>query len=119
MKKILVVDDEPTLLKIFELESEELGGLEILTATTGDAAMKIISENKIDCVLTDLTMPKMGGLKLLRNIQDLKLDVPCRIVISGLPEEINQSELDSLGISNYFEKPFSIHEVLNFVKSNC
>lgn len=117
MKSILIVDDEPALLTIFELECEDQGGLEVHTASSGSEAMEIIQSREIDFMLTDLTMPTMDGIKLLNLLKDLNIEIPHKIVISGLPKEMNQEQLDLLGVSKYFEKPFSIKELVNYLKS--
>ena len=119
MKTILIVDDEPVLLNILQLELEEQSQLEVYTAVSGAQALQIVLYKKIDIILTDLTMPKMDGLNLLKSINEKKIHVPCKMVISGLPKEMYIKKLDGLGVSKYFEKPYSIQEIINFVNSKC
>lgn len=119
MKKILVVDDEPALLKIFEMECEQEESFQLFTAISGQEALKIINKNKIDIILTDLTMPKMDGIKLLESIKELGIDIPLIMIISGLTLEQNAEKLEKIGISRYFEKPYSIQEVISYIKSKC
>lgn len=117
MKSVLIVDDEAALLSIFELECEEQGGLQVHTASSGSEAIKIIQSRKVDFMLTDLTMPHMDGIELLHLLNELDIQIPHKIVISGLPKEMNQERLDTLGVSKYFEKPFSIKELIGYLKS--
>ena len=119
MKKILIIDDEAALLKIFKMEFEELTDLEVHTALNGTEAIEKIKNINFDVLLTDLTMPKMGGVKFLNYLKEQDMEVECTLVISGLPKELHEEELANLNVAKYFEKPYRIMEIVNFVKSKC
>lgn len=119
MKKVLIVDDEPALLKIFQMEFGDQGELDVKTVTSGSDALDFLSGTTVDIIITDLTMPQMSGVELLSAIRKMAINIPCKIVISGLPIDIHIEELKMLGIQKYFEKPYRISEVVKFVRSNC
>lgn len=119
MKRILIVDDEPALLKIFELEFEDHEELTVHTAQSGSKALILLEEYSFDVIITDLTMPEMDGIQLLSLIRDKKIDISCTIVLSGLPINMHIDKLKELGISKYFEKPYSIDQIINYVDTKC
>ena len=67
-KRILLVDDEPLILKglRFTLEQE---GYEILTAADGEEALKVFFEQPVDLVLLDVMLPKMDGIQVCQRIR--------------------------------------------------
>ena len=116
MKKILIIDDEKALLNIFTMEFDELSEFEVFTAESGEEGIHILKKTSVDVLLTDLTMPKMDGIKLLKYIREQKINIACTIVLSGLPKDLHQKELDSLNVAKYFEKPYKVAEIVKFVK---
>ncbi len=117
-KRILVVDDEADLREIleFNLESE---GYDVLTASSGEEAIEILSspENKVDLILLDIMMGGISGLKTASKIQkDLLLNIP----IIFLTAKITENDLltgFSIGADDYITKPFSLKEVLARIKA--
>lgn len=119
MKQVLIVEDEPTLLKIFKMELEERGKIKVYTAESGTKALEVLESQKIDVILTDLTMPEMDGIKLLETIKENKIEIACKIIISGLPQEMYSKKIESLDVTKYFEKPFSIKDITSYLLANC
>ena len=117
---ILIVDDEEDILEILKSEMEFLG-CEITTATNGRDALEILQKNqgKIDVLFTDMQMPRMNGVDLLKNAKDLFPNL-FKIVISG-GINIDLQSLEGQGLINgYLPKPFFpedieklIQEILN------
>lgn len=108
---ILIVDDNEDLLSaikdLVELVSEE----EILCASEGVSALKVLKENKgIKTLITDINMPNgMGGIELLKNVKELYPEI-LRITMSGYID--NKTELETAGLAqHYLEKPFSIKKL--------
>lgn len=83
-KKILVVDDEPDVVKYLEtfLTKE---GYEVLTASDGYEAQKVVEKNRPDLISLDIQMPKETGVKFYRKLKkdDALKEIPI-IVVSGL-----------------------------------
>jgi len=68
IKTILAVDDEPHMLRLLEISLRQ-AGYKPLTAKDGREALEIIHTQHVDCVVTDLHMPYMSGLQLLKAIR--------------------------------------------------
>jgi signal transduction histidine kinase/CheY-like chemotaxis protein/HPt (histidine-containing phosphotransfer) domain-containing protein len=89
MKRVLLVDDNPTNLMITRLQAESWG-MQVVTAQTAAQALEILQEeNRFDLVLTDMCMPKMDGLDLGDEIRKLKTNADVPLVV-----------LTSLGLRN-------------------
>lgn len=69
MRKILIIDDEPNLLRILE-EKFSKESFEVLRAKDGEQGLKAALKNKPDIILLDLIMPKMDGLTMLRKLRE-------------------------------------------------
>jgi two-component system response regulator YesN len=112
MYRVLLVDDEPMILKGLEpLINWEDYGLEISGfASNGEQAWKIISESRPDILITDIRMPRMDGLGLLRKINDGALNIKT-IVISGHDDFSYVKEALNYGIENYLLKPVNEEEL--------
>jgi len=106
--KVLVVDDFATMRKIVRNILKQIGFEDISEAEDGNAALRVIKNEKVGLVVTDWNMPNMSGLDLLREIrQDPQTsDLPVLMVTAeGLKE--NVMEAVKAGVSNYVVKPFT------------
>ena len=110
MNTILVVDDEPNyLIVLSELLKEE--DFEVLTAQRGEEGLKIVEETDLDLVLTDMRMPGMDGLELLKSIKNYNKDLPV-IMITAFGEVEKAVVAMKAGAYNYLAKPFNNEELL-------
>jgi two-component system, NtrC family, response regulator AtoC len=113
-KQILVVDDEANLRKVL---SAQLGrdGYEVHTAEDGEVALAFLKEHHIDLVITDLRMPKVDGMDLLR--ASLR-DDPARPVVIMTAHGTVDNAVEALktGAFDYITKPFDQSEVRVIVK---
>ena len=108
--KILIVDDNPTILKLLCQSLEKCG--EILTATDGaDALMKTI-DNKPDLIISDYTMPVMDGRALFDKLRARKETQDIPFVFLASQKEIDERLRMVLeGVEDYFVKPFFTREL--------
>ena len=114
MNTILVVDDEPNyLIVLSELLKEE--GFEVMTAESGENGRKIVEENDLDLVITDMRMPGMDGLQLLKAIKEYNKDLPV-IMITAFGEVDKAVVAMKAGAYNYLAKPFNNEELLVNIK---
>ncbi|MDC0746221.1 sigma-54-dependent transcriptional regulator [Polyangium mundeleinium] len=108
-KQILVVDDEANLRRVL---SAQLGrdGYEVHTAEDGEEALAFLKEHHIDLVITDLRMPKVDGMDLLRAAMR---DDPTRPVVMLTAHGTVDNAVEALktGAFDYITKPFDQHEV--------
>ncbi len=114
MNTILVVDDEPNyLIVLSELLKDE--NYEVFTAENGEQALKIIQKSDLDLVITDMQMPVMNGMELLREIKNFNSELPV-IMITAYGEIEKAVAAMQAGALNYLSKPFKNEELLVNVK---
>jgi DNA-binding response OmpR family regulator len=114
MAEILVVDDDPqTQEDIAEMLSKE--GYNLTTVGSGEEALKMIREKDFDVVLTDLMMPGISGMDVLREIKKIKPRTRV-IIITAFATIESAVEAMKMGASDYISKPFKINEVQVTVK---
>jgi EAL domain-containing protein (putative c-di-GMP-specific phosphodiesterase class I)/CheY-like chemotaxis protein len=101
--RLLLVDDEPALLEVW---SEILGdaGWTVETAGNGAAALEILTRSSFDVILTDIDMPGLNGLQLLRAIRSRDLDVPV-VLMTGNPRTETAIQAVEQGALRYLVKP--------------
>src|SRR5512146_1225221 len=113
-RNILVVDDEAQITRV--LRTTLTGhGYSVRTAGDGDEALEVMREWGPDLVVTDLSMPNMGGLELCRRIR-AKSQVPI-IVLSVRGEEKVKVEALDAGADDYVTKPFNMNELMARVRA--
>jgi len=115
VKKILVVDDEPDLLRglIHNLRFE---GYSVDAGEDGNIALKKILENKYDLIILDIMMPGMSGFEVCKNARQQGTTTPI-ILLTAKGEEIDKVLGLELGADDYITKPFSLRELLARVKA--
>jgi len=110
MHTVLVVDDEPNYLVVLsELLIEE--GYEILTAQNGETALHMVRETDLDLVITDMRMPGMDGLALLKAIKEYNPNLPI-IMVTAFGEVEKAVAAMQAGAFNYLSKPFNNDELV-------
>ena len=107
--KILVVDDEELIR--WSLEQNLTGdGYEVLTAASGEEALKIVREEMPDLVFLDLQLPGIGGMEVLQKIKEISTDIIVIIITAlGIVEMVVKAM--KLGAFDYINKPFNLDEV--------
>ncbi len=113
-KKILLVDDEPTMLKGLKYSLEQ-DGYEILTAQDGEEALNVFAENDVDLVLLDVMLPKMDGIQVCQRIRE-QSNVPI-IMLTAKGEDMDKILGLEYGADDYMTKPFNVLEVKARIKS--
>ena len=115
-KKILVVDDEKSIVDIlvFNLFKE---GYETLEAYDGAAGLELALTEDPDLILLDLMLPEMDGFEVCRRLREQGRTVPI-IMLTAREEEANKVLGLELGADDYITKPFSVRELVARVKAN-
>jgi two-component system chemotaxis response regulator CheY len=114
----LVVEDSPTMRQLLVFALKRLKGIEITEADDGvDALKKLAGGTKFDIVLTDINMPIMDGLKLVKKLRDdpRYKDTPIVIITTEGGAEDRRRALE-LGANAYITKPIQANVVLQAVK---
>jgi two-component system KDP operon response regulator KdpE len=112
--KVLIVDDEPPIRKLLRMG---LGtqGYHIIDAPNAKTALELMAAEP-DLVILDLGLPDMQGLDLLRQIRQLREDVPI-VVLSSRGDEVAKVEALDLGADDYVTKPFGMDELLARIRA--
>lgn len=115
VSKILVVEDEPAILRGLQ-DNLRLEGFEVLTAADGESGYKLAIEAKPDLMILDLMLPRMSGYEVCRKLRTLGVNTPILILTARSEETDRVLGLD-LGADDYVTKPFSIRELLARVRA--
>jgi CheY-like chemotaxis protein len=111
---ILVVDDEPLLLKLVGEWFEKVAG-HVFVAPDGLQALRVLARNKIDLIITDVRMPVMNGISLLKEVKAKGGYTPHLILITGFAD-IEAREAYDLGAEAILPKPFGLDDLMNAAK---
>jgi DNA-binding response OmpR family regulator len=115
-KKVLVVDDEPSVRKVIEhaLQHE---GLEVRTAANGAECLQAVAAESPDLVLLDVNMPVMDGFQTLRVLRenDATKDLPV-IILTARGDDADVSHAWTTGVDLYLTKPLALDELLLAVR---
>ena len=113
-KRILLVDDEPLIIKglRFTLEQE---GYEILTAADGEEALEVFHSEPVDLVLLDVMLPKLDGIQVCQRIRESS-NVPI-LMLTAKGEDMDKILGLEYGADDYMTKPFNILEVKARIKT--
>jgi two-component system, chemotaxis family, chemotaxis protein CheY len=117
MATALVVEDSPTMRQLIVFALRRIRGLEVLEADDGVDALRKMAATKLDIILTDINMPIMDGLKLVKRVRSdeaLKA-IPIVIITTEGAEEDRQRAL-ALGANAYITKPIQAPQVIAKVK---
>jgi len=110
LKPVLVIDDDEDIRVLVSSILEE-EGVEIILAANGIEGTALFDEHKPDIVITDIRMPKMNGLEVLRYIKEHKPETEV-IVITGFGEINIAIEALQMEASDFIQKPFQINALL-------
>jgi excisionase family DNA binding protein len=108
--RILVVDDEATIRDLLS-KTLALAEYDVDLAPDGRTALERLRLVPYDLLITDLKMPGVDGLAVIREARRLKADIPV-IIITGFSTEASAIEAINLGVSGYLTKPFRVPRVL-------
>lgn len=107
--RVLVVDDEPQILRALKINLS-VRGYEVVTAATGTGALRAAAEQRPDVVILDLGLPDISGIEVLAGLRGW-LTVPV-IVLSARTDSADKVEALDAGADDYVTKPFGMDEFL-------
>lgn len=112
---LLVVDDEPAMLRISE-RIVRGAGYDVATASSGEAALQLVLDDpfRFDLVLTDLTMTGISGADLTRKLKQIRPELPV-ILTSGFVDRAGAEEFAALGIAAFVPKPYARVDLLRAI----
>jgi len=112
-RRILIVDDKEIVRSLL-LDFFSFYDYETETAKNGGEALEMLKENRFSLLITDLDMPEMDGIELIRNVRNLAIPV----IIIGMSLGHKESAFLNVGADYFLSKPFSfryLKSILNFV----
>jgi len=113
-EKVLVVEDEPTLLETLEYNLARQG-YEVHTATNGLKALEVARQEQPDAIVLDIMLPGLDGLEVCRILRQ-EMSVPI-LMLTARAEELDRVLGLEMGADDYLTKPFSMRELLARVKA--
>ena len=113
---LLVVDDEPALRHLFKKWLTAQGCDRVHTAADGKNALDLIQSESIDVLITDVSMPAMDGVTLVRSMRKEKM-VPSIVFMSGFGD-VDKREMYALGVEAFLTKPFDLSELVQAVETS-
>src|SRR5438128_6188307 len=117
MERVLIVDDDPDILRLVSYNLTQ-AGFDVATATTGRRALESVQKRQPDLIILDLMLPDIDGMEVCRTLRqrDNSRRIPI-IMLTARGEEIDRVIGFELGADDYVAKPFSPRELVLRVKS--
>ena len=117
--RILIVDDEREILTVLS-EVFQKDGWKVYIASDGSHALRILSSERFDAVLTDLMMPRMTGLEFIGHAKANPLCKKTKFfIMSGNLDSENLKRISSIGVASVILKPFEAPNVVKKIKEKC
>lgn len=114
MKKILIVEDEPTLVATLRYNFER-EGFQVTTAGDGEQALSAARDERPDLIILDLMLPKMDGLDVCRMLRrDMATPI---LMLTAKTEEVDKVVGLEIGADDYVSKPFGMRELIARVRA--
>lgn len=115
MKRVLVVDDEPSIVTLltFNLEKE---GYQVISATDGQKGLDLALEETFDFIILDVMLPSIDGMAITQKLRQEKIDTPI-LMLTAKDEQVDRIIGLEIGADDYLTKPFSPREVLARMKA--
>ncbi len=114
-QKILVVDDELSILTLLQFNLEQ-AGYDVVTAENGADALEVVVAEKPNCIILDLMLPEMDGLEVCKELRQRHIHTPV-LMLTAKDDEFDKVLGLELGADDYMTKPFSPREVVARVKA--
>ncbi|HJV08379.1 MAG TPA: response regulator transcription factor [Acidimicrobiales bacterium] len=111
--RILVVDDEPAILRVVAANLRARG-YEALTAATGEDALTVVEAQQPDCIVLDLGLPDVGGLEVLARLRGWS-STPV-VILTAVDDPHPRARALDLGADDYVTKPFTVADLLARVR---
>ena len=117
--RVLIIDDDPLVLKSISAVLKSIG-CAVFEALSGEDALAVLKHNDLDLVVSDIRMPGMSGIEVVRRIrsqENANRNVPV-IIITGYSGYEKYHDDKALGVIAVFQKPFDTEEFVKVVKKS-
>lgn len=115
MRKILVVEDENSIVTLLQFNLEQ-AGFTVVTALDGKTGLYLARKEKPDLIILDLMLPEMDGMEILKTLRQEQNQTPI-LMLTAKDEELDKILGLEMGADDYMTKPFSPREVVARVKA--
>ncbi|MBC1372215.1 response regulator transcription factor [Listeria booriae] len=115
MTKILVVDDESSIVTLLQFNIEK-AGFDVVTAEDGRTGYELALAEKPDLIVLDLMLPEMDGIEVCKQLRQDKVETPI-LMLTAKDDELDKIIGLELGADDYLTKPFSPREVVARIKA--
>lgn len=118
-KRAITVDDSKTMrdMVVFTLKN---AGFDVMEAEDGKAALTVLGDKPIDLIITDLNMPNMNGIELIRNLRAIpayKFTPILMLTTEG--DEAKKAEGKNAGATGWIVKPFNPEKLIQVINKVC
>jgi len=113
--KIMVVDDVPAIAELLTKFLTKKN-YEVTSFTIGKEALEHLKTNEVNLMVTDIDMPEMSGIELIKATKELKPNLPI-LIVSGSCDSETMNEIVKMGISDYIAKPFQLDSLEHSIES--
>lgn len=114
-EKILIVDDEPSIVKLITYNLKD-AGFEVASVSTGLEALDWLQKNQANFVIMDLMLPGIDGLETIKRIRTTQKEIPI-LILTAKNNELDKIVGFEIGADDYLTKPFSPRELVARIKA--
>lgn len=115
MKKVLVVDDESSIVRLLTFNLEK-AGYEVTSSLDGTEGLELAMNQAFDFIILDIMLPGMDGMEITRTLRQEKIETPI-LILTARDDQIDRILGLEIGADDYLTKPFSPREVLARMKA--
>ena len=115
-KSVLLIEDDETLAALFTDELKDIG-FSVTHASDGNIALEFIKSKSFDAIISDLFMPNLDGISMVKRLNIKELGIPFLVVTGNVDQNLNE-ELYALGVTKIFNKPLTentIHQLFAII----
>ncbi|MDR8050298.1 ATP-binding protein [Burkholderia cenocepacia] len=113
-ERIVVAEDEPVGRRLLERQLHALGFEDVVATENGEAALRACQRQPVDLVITDLGMPVIGGIELIRALREASRSIPV-MISTAATDGIQSDDITALDIRAVLHKPLSLSELKNAI----
>ena len=115
MPRIMIVDDVASIRQIVTKVFQDVG-YQVTEAARGDEALDLAKLKRVHLVITDVEMPGMNGLELIKKLRELKsYNTTPILILARDASDVNIKKAETLGASGFIEKPFTPERLISVV----
>jgi len=112
--RVLLIDDEETIVRAMAALLEDLG-CNVVRSADGREGLELALRERFDVIISDIRMPRLGGLELVSALREHGLSVPV-LLISGHGDERITEKAAEVGAAGFLQKPVALRELVEYLR---